>query len=188
MNSKYINIFYKIKLIYISIVLFLLYSFIEFEKKEPTLSQPHVDNSPQKTENYISSLDMYLSVRKWCEYYQVPEYLAFNIAFKETGYRGPLHLGYNPNLTSSSGAKGAMQILPSTANWVQKNKVPTNILSESVDLNVQISIKYLKYLRKKFGSWPVALGVYNTGHPVVNEYASYCYNNKNYKNKWFKAI
>lgn len=188
MSSNTINIFLKFRFLYISSLLLIIYATIQIEKTEVSVKTKEVEISTEKNENTIPSLNLYLSIKKWSDYYGVPEHIAFNVAYKETGYRGPLHFRYNPNLTSSAGAKGAMQIMPTTANWVEKRKISKNKLSRDIDLNVQISMKYLNQLHREYHSWPVALGFYNTGYPLVNEYANYCYNNKNYKNKWFKSI
>jgi hypothetical protein len=32
-------------------------------------------------------------------------------------------------------------------------------------------MKLLARLQKKYGNWKVALGVYNSGRPIVNDYA-----------------
>ena len=43
------------------------------------------------------------------------------------------------------------------------------------------SLKYIRDLKDKFNTWDKALGYYNTGRPVPNEYA---YKIINYKLDW----
>jgi soluble lytic murein transglycosylase-like protein len=45
-------------------------------------------------------------------------------------------------------------------------------LRNNIELNVRISMKMLSYLKKRYGSWGLALGAYNTGKPCLNSYAS----------------
>jgi soluble lytic murein transglycosylase-like protein len=59
---------------------------------------------------------MYESIEKYSEIYDVPKYIAYNVAYMETKYRGPFHFNYNPEQVSSAGALGPMQIMPGTAN------------------------------------------------------------------------
>ena len=39
------------------------------------------------------------------------------------------------------------------------------------DLTSDDEMKLLQKLKNKYGSWEVAFGVYNTGRPMVNQYA-----------------
>jgi hypothetical protein len=64
-----------------------------------------------------------------------------------------------------------MQIQVPTANDNWDERVTAKMLLNDLDLNVHISMKLLARLRKKYGSWKVALGVYNSGRPIINDYA-----------------
>ena len=50
-------------------------------------------------------------------------------------------------------------------------KLTKNDLLNNLKLNVYLSMKILSYLKNKYGSWELALGAYNTGRPIVNQYA-----------------
>ena len=39
-------------------------------------------------------------------------------------------------------------------------------------------------LYNRYGNWKLVCGCYNTGRPLVNGYASFCVNNKNYQKNW----
>jgi len=53
-----------------------------------------------------------------------------------------------------------------------------------IELNVSLSMKLLRQLYEKHRNWGIVCGWYNTGYPVVNDYALYCQNNKDYLKKW----
>ena len=117
------------------------------------------------------SLALYYYLEKYSEEYGVPFHIAMGVAREETGYKGPFDWKYNPKLTSSAAAYGAMQIQVPTANFIWDDPVTKKQLLNNLELNVQISMKLLAYLYKRYDSWPVALGCYNTGRPLVNDYA-----------------
>jgi soluble lytic murein transglycosylase-like protein len=123
------------------------------------------------TEKSPPSLALYYYLEKYSQEYGVPFHIAMGVAREETGYRGPFQWNYNPKLTSSAAAYGAMQIQVPTANFIWDEPVNKRQLLDNLELNVQISMKLLAYLNKRYGSWPVALGCYNTGRPIINEYA-----------------
>lgn len=127
---------------------------------------------------------MYEAIEKYSEQYEIPRYIAYNISFLETRYRGPFHWTYNPVQTSCAGALGPMQIMPGTAKLIQKRVVPKNVLKTDIMLNVEISMKLLRKLFNKYHDWSIVCGCYNTGHPLVNDYARFCVKNKNYQNNW----
>lgn len=119
-------------------------------------------------------IQMYDYLKKYSEEYGVPFRIAIGVAYKETRYTGPFHWRYNPKLASSAQAYGAMQIQVPTANfiWDGEKKITSKKLLNDLELNVETSMKLLSYLRKRYGSWELALGCYNTGRPIVNSYAT----------------
>ena len=70
-------------------------------------------------------------------------------------------------------AYGAMQIQVPTANfiWRSGKKITAKRLLTDLEFNVETSMKLLAYLKKRYGSWELALGCYNTGRPLINSYA-----------------
>lgn len=117
------------------------------------------------------SFQMYLSIKKYAEKYKIPEDIAFAFAWHETRYQGPNHLEYIPNLVSGAGALGPMQIMPVAGRNFCPGKYSDSSLLYDIDYNVHTSMKLIRYLKKRFGSWELAAGAYNTGRPVINDYA-----------------
>lgn len=148
----------------LSIVIFLSVWFIEKE----TAPEPQRNNI--NTSN-IPCLKLYYYLEKYSEKYGVPFQIAYGIANKETAYQGPFHWDYDPEKISSANAYGAMQIQVPTANYFAEKKVTSKDLLKNLELNVEISMKAMKYLKDKYGSWELALGAYNTGRPCSNQYA-----------------
>lgn len=139
-------------------------------------------------ENAPKCLKLYYLIEKYSEEYNVPKYVAYNVAYLETGYRGPFNWTYNPHQTSSVGALGPMQIMPSTADWINKKKISKSTLMNDLELNVTTSMKLLDKLHKQYKDWAVVCGFYNTGYPVVNDYGAYCAKNKDYSDKWVSFV
>lgn len=130
------------------------------------------------------SLKMYDLLEKYSSEYDVPRYIAYNVAFLETRYQGPFDWSYDPYLTSSAGAVGPMQIMPSTANHINKRKINKETLKNDLELNIETSMKLLSKLYERYENWGVVCGCYNTGRPIVNGYAVFCSSNKNYRDNW----
>lgn len=69
---------------------------------------------------------------------------------------------FRENAISNAGAFGLMQLMPETAEWVNK-KFKTNYDYTTVEGNIALGCKYLNYLLKKDGDLKIALVHYNTG-------------------------
>ena len=117
------------------------------------------------------SLQMYRYIKAYADTFDIPVRFAFGIAHTETGYRGPFHWKYNPAQTSPTGAEGPMQILLSTARYLNKDGVSRQRLRTDIKYNVKTSLGYVRRLYNRYKSWPIAFGYYNTGYPRVNDYA-----------------
>ena len=117
------------------------------------------------------SIQMYFYIKQYAEEYKIPESYAFAVAFQETGYKGPLDLNYDHKQTSKTGALGPMQIMPATARYVEGREIKHSDLKSNIRLNVEISMKLLRKLKDQYGTWGLAFGAYNTGKPIVNQYA-----------------
>jgi soluble lytic murein transglycosylase-like protein len=161
MKKTFLTLSIVAALIFTSIII--SNSFAEDTKKE-LCADSNYNKLPE-------SIKLYDYIVKYSEQYSVPINIAFGIANKESGYNGPAHLNYNPKLTSKSKAYGPMQIKLSTANLVSDKKITRSELLNNTELNVQLSLKLLSELKKRYGSWKLALGAYNTGRPIVNKYA-----------------
>lgn len=133
-----------------------------------------------------TSIYLYNLIDSYSEEYKIPKYILFNVAYLETGYKGPFHTNYNPSQKSYAGAVGPMQIITKYSHKHAGRHVKENELRNNLELNVQISCKMLSTLYNTYGRWDLALGYYNTGHPQVNDYARYAFSNKDYTNKWIR--
>lgn len=173
--------------VYYSILLFSIISIVVLNSikvniinEEPKISELSSENYP----NTFNSILIYETIEKYSDIYNIPKHIAYNIAYRETTYKGPFHWNYNPYRTSVSGAEGPMQVMPSTARIVNNRKIKPVDLRTDIELNISTSMKLLSQLYKRYGDWELVCGAYNTGRPIINEYASYCANNKNYIRKW----
>jgi soluble lytic murein transglycosylase-like protein len=150
----------------------------KFEPESP------FENEGSGNPNSPISLQMYENIEKYSDQYDIPKYVAYNVAYKETTYRGPFDWKYNPARISCVGALGPMQIMPSTSDWINKINYSDRRIMTDIKLNVETSMKLLRKLYNRYGDWNVVCGCYNTGRPMINDYGRYCGSNKNYKSKW----
>ncbi len=139
-----------------------------FEDTKKQITTDTVDSTYSKLPECIK---MFNYIVKYAEEYSVPTNIAFGLVNKESGYKGPLDLEYNPKLVSKSKAYGPMQIKLSTANFISEQKISKTELLNNTELNVRLGLKLLSKLKKQYGTWKLALGAYNTGKPVINQYA-----------------
>lgn len=131
-----------------------------------------------------SSISMYDNLEKYSDEYDIPKHIAYNIAYLETRYQGPFDWNYKPNRTSSAGAVGPMQVMPKTANGIHKKSIPVKTLKNDIEFNVETSMILLNQLHKRYKDWGVVCGYYNTGYPLINDYAQFCISHTNYKKNW----
>jgi soluble lytic murein transglycosylase-like protein len=144
-----------------------------------TLSDVRIPDSIDQ--NSPVSLQMYNYIKQYADTFDIPLRYAFGIANTETGYRGPFHWKYNPAQTSSAGAVGPMQVMVSTARWINKDNVSKEKLKTDIEYNIYTSMKLLRKLFNKNGDWKTVFGEYNTGRPCINGYAHKVYN---YEPNW----
>ncbi len=102
---------------------------------------------------------------QWAGHYGLDPSLARALAWMESGY--------NPNVTSSVGAWGVMQILPSTWRYVETvligRKVP-----RTAEGNVHVGTALLHHLLKAFdGNEQLALGAWYQGERAVRRNGLY---------------
>jgi len=162
----------KLKFVTVSIIaMFLMLRYIQ-ANPEPQIKMP-------KTE--IKSTDppclqMYFYIEKYAKEFRIPRSFAYGIAYYETRYKGPYHQKYNPAQISSAGALGPMQIMPATSRWINQENVSPQKLKTDISYNVRTSMKLLRHLYDKYGDWKIVFGAYNTGRPIINNYAKDVYN------------
>jgi soluble lytic murein transglycosylase-like protein len=140
-------------------------------KVSPVFSKKNVVTVNDIVVRKPMSVWMFHYINKYAEKYGVPNNIAFGIAYHETNYKGICDWNYNPSLTSSAYAYGAMQIQVPTANHFSDTTITKEDLLYNVELNIELSMKIISYLKNKYGTWELALGAYNSGKPIVNSYA-----------------
>jgi soluble lytic murein transglycosylase-like protein len=139
--------------------------------------------TPKPVEKPNAALRMYRAIMLYSGMYQVPKHVAFNIAHLETTYRGPQDSTYNPSRVSKKGAMGPMQIMYRYASYFAERKVTKSELRDSIEFNVNLSMKILAQNYKRYKSWKKAAGAYNTGRPIINHYAKEAVK-KDYERNW----
>lgn len=121
-------------------------------------------------------LQMYYFIEKYSQIYSIPKKYAYGVAWKETRYEGPFHWNYKPEQESFAGAVGPMQVMPSTATFIWKKDISKKELTNNIELNVETSMKLLRHLHNTYKDWKIVFGAYNTGRPLINQYAIDVYN------------
>lgn len=173
LNTNLINLFISITCLSILISIGIYYN-------TPTQKQ----NTFFEIKDPPIPLKMYYAIETECSKHMIPRHIAYNIAYMETRYRGPFDIAYKHNLISSVGALGPMQVMASTAEFITKTPIDNDDLLYDVNVNVNASIRLLKYLHDKYGSWEIACSYYNTGKKCINNFGVYCANNIDYQSKW----
>jgi hypothetical protein len=115
-------------------------------------------------------IQMFESIEKWAAFYNIPKNYAYGIAYEETRYGGPFDWKYNSKRISPVGAVGPMQIMLATGKSMDPAANRKRLLND-IDYNVQLSMKLLRHLHDRYGEWTLVFGCYNTGRPMVNQYA-----------------
>jgi soluble lytic murein transglycosylase len=76
--------------------------------------------------------------------------------------------------TSHAGAKGLMQIMPSTADYIARKSGGTEFVQGDLadpQINISYGSWYLRYLLEHYhGNVPLALAAYNAGEGKVDEW------------------
>lgn len=103
-------------------------------------------------------------VRQYAYEYNIPESIIFAVIKVESDF--------DPDAESSAGARGLMQMLPSTFEWLTGEEHLNENLPKSKLFTPEVSIKYgtyyLNYLYHKFDcNWNTALAAYNGGEGNV---------------------
>lgn len=101
------------------------------------------------------------SLDRWSAAYGVDPKLARALAWMESGFR--------PDVVSSAGAIGVMQLLPGTWKWVDEALLRTTT-PRTYDGNVRVGVRYLRWLLDEFGGdVRLALAGYYQGAQAVRD-------------------
>jgi LysM repeat protein len=102
---------------------------------------------------------------KWSGAYGVDQHLVRALAWMESGYQ--------TRIVSSAGARGVLQTLPTTRDYVETVLLGRSI-PESVDGDVEVGVLYLKHLLHAFrGNERLALAAWYQGERAVREHGVY---------------
>lgn len=140
----------------------------------------YIKNDKIVIKKQLPCQQLHSAIKKYSKQYNIPLKYCYALAYYETRWMGPKHFSYKHNKISSSGARGALQIIPSTANGICKRKVNLDSLTNDINLNVMIAMKLLRRCKDKFGTWEKTFSFYNTGRTEINQYALNIIN-ENYK-------
>lgn len=106
-------------------------------------------------------------VKKYAQVYELEEAFVFAIICAESSF--------DANAESDVGAKGLMQLMPSTAQWlVDKYKLEADPdLLFDADTNILLGCQYLSYLNSRFDNdKALVLAAYNGGEGNVKKWLS----------------
>jgi len=157
-------------------------AFNSFSNKTKTINEKLYEIG--SNEEALPCERMYYLIETYSDTFCIPKHIAYNVAYKETRYRGPLDTLYNPYLTSRAGAIGAMQIMPQYASYFAGRNITKKELMYNLETNVWLSMKILAQHYEKYQNWTTVCGAYNTGRPILNKYAKFCGSNLEFVNKW----
>lgn len=83
---------------------------------------------------------------------------------------------FRPDVTSSAGAVGLMQVKPSTAHAVAADAgLPERVTAATLErpgTNVRVGARYLSYLVRRYGDLQLALAAYNAGMTNVDRWVA----------------
>src|SRR3990172_1063509 len=104
----------------LTIILGALVIFLSFYVKVDI--KKHTESPSVIATNYPPCIQMFNSIEKYSDIYNVPRDYAYGIAYAETRYEGPFHWKYKHTQTSSAGAVGPMQVMYGTAKGLFPEK------------------------------------------------------------------
>lgn len=166
------------KILIIPVALLLLGSLFVSNKLEPSYNKITLEDGTTHTivKKDPPCLQLYQHIEYYTDSLNIPKKYAYGIAYYETRYKGPFHWDYKHDRESSAGALGPMQIMPLTAKSINGEFVSKEKLREDIKYNVMTSMKLVRKLYNKYNDWLLVFGHYNTGRPIVNDYAHKVYN------------
>jgi soluble lytic murein transglycosylase len=110
--------------------------------------------------------DYHEIVERYAEEYAVDSYLIYAVIKTESGF--------NPKAVSNVGARGLMQIMPDTFEWIRDYRLrEENIKFDSMfnpEDNIRYGVYLLSYLQSKFEDWSCIIAAYHAGDSAVDEW------------------
>lgn len=106
-------------------------------------------------------------VERYSEEYGVDKFLVYAVIKTESGYR--------PDAVSNVGARGLMQIMETTFDWIKfKTGDDESVYYDMYDpqTNIKYGCWFLGYLYNEFGNLEAVAAAYHAGRGQVNEWLS----------------
>ena len=113
---------------------------------------------------YLYPIKNYKEVMDSCKEFNISPYLVFGVIKTESSF--------NEEAKSPKGAKGLMQIIDSTAEFIAKKLNSKEYDIYDAKTNIRFGCFYLRYLLDKFDSEELALCSYNAGEGRIREWLS----------------
>ena len=114
----------------------------------------------------LSRDEVRASIDRWSANYGVDPQLARALAWMESGFQN--------HVVSSVGARGVMQLLPVTADFVQQVLLGQQVDTTSVDGNVRLGVRLLAHLLREWnGDTRLALAAWYQGSQAVRDHGVY---------------
>ena len=101
-------------------------------------------------------------IEKYCSEYNVDKNLVYAIIKQESNFE--------PEVNSSKGAKGLMQLMDNTANYIAEQLDYAEFNVFEPETNINLGIKYLSYLIEKYDNQNLAIVAYNAGEGNVDKW------------------
>ena len=123
---------------------------------------------------YIFPLKYIDSIKEYSDEFNVDKFLILSVIKVESNF--------NKSALSEKNAKGLMQVIDSTANYVAKQLHVESFDIFDEDTNIRFGIYYLSYLINKFEIVKTALCAYNAGEGNVKKWLNdsrYSFDGKN---------
>ncbi len=118
----------------------------------------------EEFEFHMYPVDYSELIQSAAEEHGVPAELVFAVVRTESSFR--------PDAISKAGAKGLMQIMDVTNEWIaemRREEVYAERIFEPA-LNIDRGVWLLAYLYRRFEAWPEALAAYNAGYGNVRKW------------------
>ena len=106
-------------------------------------------------------------VTKYAKEFNIPEYFIYATISVESSF--------DPEAISKAGARGLMQLMPSTFEWLTSDEhlgehLTPNMLYEP-EINIKYGVYYIKYLYTKFNyNFDLVSAAYNAGEGNVSDW------------------
>jgi peptidoglycan hydrolase-like protein with peptidoglycan-binding domain len=101
----------------------------------------------------------------WAAKLGVSEHLVRALAWMESGYQ--------PDVVSSVGAQGVLQVMPTTRDFVEQVLVGHPV-PQTLDGDIEVGVLYLRHLLDQFdGNTGLALGAWYQGEAAVRQFGLY---------------